>query len=464
MEIVLVIETSDVGAKYTADAIISMGFEPVFIYQEGNYQGDTLKQLKNCHSYLCKNTTSSEAIESIITKNNIDNIFAVITLLDSRLPIACELANKLGVKGPDQSILTLTDKGAVARLIPEYSPNFLVFNSTRLPSDDELQHLADSFEKVVLKSTRSAGAYGMAILSKKNLYSAITSHIDDCRDSKMRNGDWIIQPMLPGKLFSLEGFVFNGNVNLLGYSSRGKIGNTESACFFPADNELSSRVLAQSQAALRTLVSKANFKNGYFHTEFIVEADQCALIDANFGRIGGGGLAQQIALSFMKSPQDVFKHIIAITLMSNDDSYRNWISAFYAVQIAELVLSVNYGVKDKAIMKNLVIPEGVVHTQLLDLNKEVPAMGENNWAWIGILVGTVHQVLAILPELKIIDQDDNICPPYFLLESEYAMLKAKYSTQRVIGSSIEPPTPKKDSEEDNDRAKYSSYRPQLFTL
>lgn len=128
MKKIIIIETSDAGAKYTAEAVKKLGYEPIFIFTKSNYQGDTYQQIIKYTHYECGDTTQLEPLIKVIDTYNIQDITAVITMLDSRLKISCELADYLKVSGLDKSITTLSDKAKVAALISEYSPPTVTFS------------------------------------------------------------------------------------------------------------------------------------------------------------------------------------------------------------------------------------------------------------------------------------------------------------------------------------------------
>ncbi len=96
---IIVVETSDIGARYSGNSIRNLGFEPVFLVEIKNYQSDTLKQIQE-FDYFDINTTSVSEMLCFICAQ-VWMIEAVTTFLDSRLHLVVELAQALKVRGLD---------------------------------------------------------------------------------------------------------------------------------------------------------------------------------------------------------------------------------------------------------------------------------------------------------------------------------------------------------------------------
>ena len=229
------------------------------------------------------------------------------------------------------------------------------------------------------------------------------------------SGEWLAQPLIKGDLVSLEGYVYAGRVHFLGFSSRNKIKNTESMCEFPWDNHLDSAAREHAKEAVQTLVARAQFKYGYFHVEFIFTQDQCFLIDANMGRIGGGGIAQQIALAFHLSPEQVFAHVIALTLFRG----QGMIEDLYQTLNLSAATAICYGIDEDAVLDSVSVPlkRTFLHTLILDSGATVPAMGKNNWSWVGIAVGSSATLVREVQQISMLT-DQGAKKPYFKEQGE----------------------------------------------
>ena len=124
----LILETSDIGCKYTAEAARKLGFSPVFLADLRNYQADTLEQLRR-ETVLDVPTTDAQHLYKHLQHRGMTGIAAVVTFLDSRLRVATELARLLNVSGHDPVCEKLKDKIWVQGLVPEYSPRTLRLSS-----------------------------------------------------------------------------------------------------------------------------------------------------------------------------------------------------------------------------------------------------------------------------------------------------------------------------------------------
>lgn len=410
-KLILIIETSDVGCKHTAEAVKSLGFIPIFICTMNNYQGDTLRQLQEYLHINCDDTTNYRYIMKLLKNKDLnletvgkinlqEDVKGVISFLDSRVSVACELAKELGVPGIDESMLKMCDKGEVSKFIPEYSPpDCIIFNKDDI-CIEELKKLIRTYKEVIIKPTRSAGALGMFKLSSEEELNDIEAQMNSAGETLYR-GKWIAQPIINGELVSLEGYSRNSDVKFIGFTGRCKIDKTESVCKFPYDNKVDESIKDRARKTIRELIRRSEFKNGYFHAEFIITNNSCFLIDANFGRIAGAGVAQQIAISLNKTPEDIFRHVICTTLDLSNSCDKD---IDYEVCDKQDTLSINYGIRQDATLEHVDIPSNptIMHTLLFDKGKKVPAMGKDNWSWVGIAVGKREELLEEIKNIHII--------------------------------------------------------------
>ena len=422
MRSIIIIETSDVGAAYTAKAVQALGCLPIFICSLRNYQADTLEQITN-YIWLESDTTSAKTIFATIQQHrnatnilgkSLRNVAGVISFLESRLSVAIQLAAVLGVSGIDPAVLVLADKGKVANLIPEYSPEFILFKRDVLPLA-QLQNWLQKAQEIIIKPTYSTGALGLfkldateGSLTEDLLHNKMIIYSQD--QWSILSGEWLAEPLIPGDLVSLEGYVCAGQVHFLGFSSRHKIKNTESLCEFPWDEQLDFSLCEQAKEAVQALIGRSHFNYGYFHVEFIFTQDRCALIDANMGRIGGGGIAQQIALAHHLSPEQVYAHVIATTLFRGQGIMEN----LYRERASTSVAAICYGIDQDAILDSVSLPlnHTFLHTLILGPGAAVPAMGKNNWSWVGIAVGSSATLPLEVQKISMLT-DQGAKKPYF---------------------------------------------------
>lgn len=133
------------------------------------------------------------------------------------------------------------------------------------------------------------------------------------------------------------------------------------------------------------------------------------LIDANFGRIAGGAASEVIAYSYGIDPIDIYKHIILVTLFPGAD-----IENIYPKTPHIEALSIHYGIPLENTLESVVIKGSnkTRHTVLLDAGYQVPALGRDNWGWIGLLSGSKLDVLQDIMHIKILTKNGVFQPCY----------------------------------------------------
>lgn len=407
MKKLIFIETSDLGTRYCADAAQLLGFEPIFVTRINSHQGDTKLQLLE-QSLIEADTTDAEKIILAINEQlKSEEIAGIVTFLDSRLSVAIEVGAKIGVETLDHSLLLIKSKAEVQKLIPEYSPTSFLLDAKCENSWVNLNQFLDqhSNSKWILKPALTAGAFGMGYLNHEStplLVDEIRKAIDSIQLPKhLSNPKWLIQQCVEGDLVSLEGFVINGVIHKLGITGRGKVHLTESRVIFPSKIPYHYHQEPRMLLALEALVSRSGFKNGYFHTEFLFNSKQQAvLIDANFGRIGGGSLLEQISLSYGISESHLAAHVIAVGLPKTAGSLENKLRpSVKSHHELNDTLGVLYGAATEGFLESVLGTdrlssslEGVRAARLLDDGQEIPAMGINNWGWVGTLSGRTKDV------------------------------------------------------------------------
>jgi predicted ATP-grasp superfamily ATP-dependent carboligase len=394
MKRIIFIETSDVGAFYTAEGSRRLGYEPLFVCNINNIQGDTRLQIENEFSkgnVIDVDTTSIEKIKSALIKSNInfDNIIGVMTFLDSRLELSIQLAKELDCSFQlDSAILNLKSKSRVQELIPEYSPKSITFKTNNIPYDSINERFKET-EKIIIKPTKLAGAIGAEIFNKEN-YLEVGSAIHKIKIPEYLNeNEWICQDFIEGQLLSIEGFVRNKNITYLGISDRSKVGFTESQLNFPVDQYISEEKIKDIHLAIELLVNRSGFLNGFFHIEFIMNSKRIYIIDANIGRLGGGPLGELIPMSYGVSIIDFYAIVIKTCLsgITNLNSSLDSIIDNFSFTDRIDTIGLCYGSSIEGYFNNLKvnINKNFKHTLILNQDQIIESMGANNWTWIGLV-------------------------------------------------------------------------------
>jgi len=404
------LESSDIGVKYSGRAARALGFEPLFLCELRHYQADPRAQLGEFEVIDCDTLDLSE-LRRVLA--GVKDIAAVTTFADTRLRVACELAEELGVRGVDPRVRPLKDKSAVQRLVPEYSPETLSFHLDDVPLEELAALLARS-SSIVIKPIDAAGALGLMQIDRAQELESLNARpeLQHVPEALLR-GPWIAQTFIRGDLISVEGFVREGRVRILGISRRKKVGATESASTFPADHTLLPEARRRAIDAVIALIERSGFRNGYLHVEFIVEGRRCVMIDANMGRIGGGAVAEQLALAYGHEPVEIFQHVLLTSLFPERAAGLE----MYSRPIAALceTYAILYGLENGGLLREVRLPAGKVppfHTQVLGSGAEVSPMGRDDWSWIGIISGRTGDALRTAAEIEIVTDQGSFKPYY----------------------------------------------------
>lgn len=406
---IIIVETTPTDTVHIAKAIDSLGFEPVFFCNMDLYHGEARSQILGTHHYDVNTKDISCLIESI-SLNKLTKIVGVFCCSEKYLGIASQLTQKLLVDGIDPAINILNDKGSVAKIVPEYSPPSIIFSSNDIPYS-HLKKMFLSYGGLIVKPTHSAGSVGMFMIHDEKGVADIDDYLDKNNVLQLRHLNWIAQPILQGMLVSLEGFKKKDELHALGYTKRTKINHTESVSEHLIDEQISQAQKDKSILIIRTLLQRAEFQYGYFHSELIFTAnDDCYLIDANIGRIAGAGIAQQIALSHGKNPSEIYAHVVDVGIfkgqfVNTDDVY---------IKNPKKTLSINYGIRTNATLLDLKLPNNYScwHTRLKDFGKIIPPMGLDNRSFVGIAVGFPGALQREVDQIKI-HTDVGIESPYY---------------------------------------------------
>lgn len=380
---IVFVESSCVGACYLAEAAKRIGCLPLFLTNPSFSQGDTRECILR-NDYLECDTNSVLAMkEALLGRLSISQIVYLTTFSDTCLMNAVNLAQELGIHGLPSVIGRLKDKGFVYDLVPEFSPPSVVFTADQIPLI-AIQDLITQYKRVMVKGRKSSGGLGAIELNELKDTLALSESINNSGiPGHLGPEQWLAQAFITGQLVSLEGFVHKGQARFLGFSGRKKIGMSESMIMFPWDEHIHTDAQNQAKKAVSTLVERSGFDNAYFHVEFLIENQNAYIIDANMGRIGGGGLGQQLAISHQCMPDDV--HLHALSLAINPHSTDN---AIYTHR-TQMTNSIMYGIPVAAKVSNVKVPGDFrgFHTRILDYCQVVPPMGQDNYSWIGITSG-----------------------------------------------------------------------------
>ena len=400
------VESSCVGAAHTAEAARGLGYEPFFLTDPGFSQGDTKAQLQRYSHRRCQ-TSSVPAL--VAAAQEIGPTAALISFSDTCLMNASQAARALRVRGLDEAVERLKDKWEVYQLVPEHSPPTIAFTAPEVPVE-ALQEMIARHGRVMVKGRRNSGGQGSVVLAAPADVRGLAALLEKTPIPAHLGPDlFMAQAFIEGSLVSLEGYVSEGRAHFLGFSGRHKIGMSESRILFPWDDNVPPAARERAYQALHDVVARAGLQRGYFHVEFMISGERAYIIDANIGRVGGGGLGQQIALAHGVSPETVHAHALALALGDPTTA-----PAAYRSGPQRKTISIMYGMPVEAEYLSVKLPPNVpgYHTIILDAPQRVPAMGTDNYAWIAIASGEDGPLQRWLDEIVITASEGTFSPVY----------------------------------------------------
>ena len=400
------VESSCVGAGHAAEAARRLGYEPYFLTDPGFSQGDTKAQLQRYPHRRCQTASAQALVEAV---REIGPVEAVTSFSDTCLMNASQAARTLGVRGLDDAVEKLKDKWEVYQLIPEHSPPTIAFTAPDVPIE-ALQEMISRHRRVMVKGRRNSGGQGAVVLDAADRVRDLAAVLKTTPIPAHLGPDlFMAQAFIEGRLVSLEGYVSEGRAHFLGFSGRHKIGMSESRILFPWDDKLPGPARERAYQALHAIVARSGLRRGYFHVEFMISGDRAYVIDANIGRVGGGGLGQQIALAHDLSPEEVHAHALALSIGEPAPA-----PAAYRDGPRRKTISIMYGMPVEAEYLSLKLPPNVpgYHTTILDAPQRVPAMGTDNYAWIAIASGEDGPLQRWLDEVVITASEGTFAPVY----------------------------------------------------
>ncbi|EPF6564093.1 MULTISPECIES: ATP-grasp domain-containing protein [Serratia] len=406
MKNIIFVDASHVSAKAAYDASLRSGFNAIFIVAPGSYSPDTLHGIpKECFKYV--DTSNYNNILLVIERDEIKNIVAVFSLTDRAMRNSILVGSHLKVATLDKSLLFLLQKEVVSNLIPEHSPTTVPFTIGTL-NEERICALIDKCGSVVIKPSETSASIGSFFVKSKKDVMNISSYIDENFSEKLVRGVWLAQQYVDGEFFSLEGYTCNGHTVFLGVTYRRRLDNTLTAAYFPGDKYLTDELISSAMDAVKALVARSGYKNGYFHSEFISNGSMSYLIDANFGRIAGGSISQLIADSYSTPLVDIMSHVINLSLFgSSNDEF------VFPSKSRESCLGITYGVSEDCIFDSVIMPDSM-HSRHVTLSKKGDKLyrtGIDGAGWVGILVGKEKDVSTEITHIKIKNSAGSLLTP-----------------------------------------------------
>jgi hypothetical protein len=401
-----------VPLKYLVQALEPFGYQPVLLARRGAFSEQIQAYLDNVEIHEVDTASLSQVTNYIRSHPAAFNgIVAVTTLFDEQFALVEALAKEFTWAFPGPVLAWLSHKHRVLSLIPEYSPPSLSFNIRELRSMN-LRKVDEWGARLILKPACSSGGLGLRHLRNHGTLKAdLAAHLQ--QSGYGPDTEWVLQQEMSGRLLSFEGFVDTGWVRRLGISSRSRIGFTEVASKYPADDHLSQAIIARGWDCVEALVGRAYYQFGYFHCEFIQTATSVYLVDANLGRIGGATVLEQMALAHSIDPRQLLAHVLLLPVLRGRCPLSLCASARLAPQAT---LGIWYGLPEPGCLEHVHLPEiRGQHTQFAVEGSQVPRVGASDYAWVGLFCGLEEQVLADIGRITV-RTDKGTFQPAFTLD------------------------------------------------
>ncbi|HEY3610289.1 MAG TPA: hypothetical protein VGL06_22510 [Pseudonocardiaceae bacterium] len=411
MRKIIIIGINPASAKYLPRSLRDVGYEPIFILDPDDFAGAARDALRSCTCYPADIENWPEVLRMFADRPEITRgVDAISSLYDEKFPLTECIAQTYVLHHPEPAFARLAAKAEVFRLIPEYCPPTHLFAAGDWATADPAVVGARS-GGVVLKPSVQAGAVGLTNLTSRDTPESVRDAIAASGLWDAQEQTWLLQAEVAGRLISLEGYVRDGKVCFIGFSIRGRVASTEVSNLFPADDRLSEQVRVRCTEAVTALVDGSGMRNGYFHCEFIATEDSAYLIDGNIGRIIGGAVIEQIALSHGLTPYEILGHVITLGLGAEHAAAD---PAYLAPEFALPTMSFLYGLEGGGLVKSISLPPdtGCLHTQVTPDGAEVLPIGVNDDAWVGLFTGFLDEAVQDIERITIETPDGPRRPAY----------------------------------------------------
>jgi hypothetical protein len=411
MKKLLIVGIGCVSLKYLSRALEPLGYTAVLLARRTNFSAQVQDYLEDIEIHEIDTCPVSDVCAYVRTHPAAFNgITAVTSLFDEQFPLVETLAAEFGWASPGPIPAWLSHKNAVLSLVPEFSPPSVCFAAPdldRMP----LRQTHRWGPHLLLKPVRSSGGAGVCRLQTgTGLRRAMTAHVS--ASGLPSSAGWVLQKDISGRLLSFEGFVEAGWVRRLGVSSRSRIGFTEVASRYPAEDDLSQTIISRGWDCIDALVSRARYQYGYFHCEFIQTPTTVHLVDANIGRIGGATVLEQVALAHSIDPHQLLAHVLLLPVLRGRCPF----SLCMGARLAPVkTLGIWYGMPESARLKHLSVADiRGRHTQFASDGEEIPRVGESDYGWVGLLSGLEDDVLSDIQSITVRTDEGDFEPAFAL--------------------------------------------------
>lgn len=402
----LILGIGNVALKYLEDALAPYDLEPLVMGDRSDRPAQAWDSFSPARFHSV--ALHAHSIEQYLA-HHADlrtQICAVTTLFDEQWPLVEAVALKHGWAYPGHTFARLSDKAIVATYARALSPPTYPFDASDPQALSEVLNNGE-VDWIIKPACCSGGEAVGRIPAGPSALGKVRVHL--ARHFALQAQRWLLQPCLEGTLISFEGYMAQAVLHRVGISRRARIGLTEVANRFPANDRITAQQQAFGWQSLEQMFAIAGCRDGWFHCECIVGPGGLHLIDANVGRIGGATVLEQVALATGVLPHELLAHVLLLPLPQLQ-------RRLPALRPAVLdTLGVWYGLAEGAVLQGIELgPQAARHTRFAPEGALVPPVGTSDYAWVGMFSGLEADVLNGLNGLRLITDRGAVAPAFSL--------------------------------------------------
>jgi hypothetical protein len=247
-------------------------------------------------------TTAS--IEACLTMLKITNVRGVLCAIDVLLPLAATQAHRYTCPFASQeAIHRWLDKGLARQ--------FCISAHIRVPAFaciQDLHHTLNTWTQfpAIVKPRKGAGGLGVKRVDNRAELIRFFEHLK----RPFHSSDWMIEVLLSGTILSVEGYVLNEEITVLGLSDRTwgmQPYFVEVGVNFPVleNTALKNKIIQFTQQ----VITQGQYHHGFFHLELMYTPEGIFLIELNLRY--GGPLPMQIEMAY---EVDFYKGLLALSV------------------------------------------------------------------------------------------------------------------------------------------------------
>jgi len=288
--------------------LLEINFQNILVF---DYNIDCIASKLNLVDFVNISSINHIKIIEYLNKNNI-LIKAIITNSDKAILTKSILDNKYNLKGINEEIALLSiDKTLQLDYCVKHSIKHPLYSIIK--KNNDLNKV--NYFPGVLKPIQSSGSRGVM---KINNFNELNKGFEKLKNDKYDS--ILYQEYITGDEFSIEGFVVNGKINILGITEKIKFNSekyfVESGHIFPA--EIDSLLEEKITYFTKSLLKPIGLISVPFHVEVKVKDNEIVLIEFAL-RLGGDFITSKLVLfSTGINPIEI---LIKINLGLNDFNF-----------------------------------------------------------------------------------------------------------------------------------------------